>query len=143
MGRTMMQNRQPRGILLKTPAARRHRRPTAIETTETCMSFSKRVGQEPASDLKSRIQTLCQEAGFEVLDAQTHLVREDTMQESARIIHVWIHEPGWKKGVPAPYAGTDWEEHANHQIAIRAMIGVDGTFGGNVLVLCSATDMAG
>lgn len=106
------------------------------------MSFSKRVGLEPASDLKSRIKSLCQEAGFDVLDASMHLHREESMQESARIIHVWAREPGWTRQVPEVAVGTDWEKHADYQVEIRAIIGADGTFGGSVKVQCSATDQA-
>jgi hypothetical protein len=106
------------------------------------MSFSKHVGLEPASDLKTRIMTLCQEAGFEVMGAEMHLIRKETMQDSGRIIHVWAREPGWTRTVPDALLGTDWEKQANNQMEIRATIGADGTFSGAVQVLCSATDVA-
>ena len=107
------------------------------------MTFSKHVGLEPASDLKSRIQTLCREAGFDIAGAQMHLFRKETMQESSRIIHVWIHEPDWKMSVPDVFVGTAWADHTNHQMEIRAIIGADGTFGGTVQVLCMAADVIG
>ncbi len=52
------------------------------------MTFSKRVGMEPATDLKKRICSLCEEAGFSVVSASISLHREETLQSSARAILV-------------------------------------------------------
>ncbi len=102
------------------------------------MTFSKRVGMEPATDLKKRICSLCEEAGFTVASASISMRREDTLQESVRMVLVYVHEPTWNPSVPESYVGTDWEKHKMFQMEIRAFIGVDGTFGGEVQIVCSA-----
>jgi hypothetical protein len=107
------------------------------------MTFSHRVGMEPATDLKKRICSLCEEAGFSVASASMSMHREETLQCSTRLILVYIHEPTWNPMVPDICVGTAWEEHKMYQIEVRAFIGVDGTFGGNVQILCSATDRVG
>src|SRR5437868_4541214 len=107
------------------------------------MNFSKHVGLEPATDLKRRIESLCREAGFEVAAATMHLARRETMEESGRFVLVWIHEPGWVAIRPEHLAGTNWDDHPNFQMELRALIGVDGTFDGTVHVSCSATDEVG
>jgi len=46
------------------------------------MAFSRRVGMEPANDLKKRIRSLCEEAGFIVGQSLMHLVRKEHLRES-------------------------------------------------------------
>jgi hypothetical protein len=110
------------------------------DMSSTSMSFSKHVGLEPASDLKKQIQALCLEAGFEVAGAEMHMLRQESLQESVRVILVWIREPGWSMTTPAHFAGKD---RADFQMEVRAIIGVNGAFDGTVRVACAATDMIG
>jgi hypothetical protein len=107
------------------------------------MAFSKRVGLEPATDLKKRIISLCQEAGFVVDGSRMSMHREEALQESVRLILAWVHEPDWNPTVPDLFVGTDWEKHKNHQIEIRAFIGCDGTYNGTVRLICIASDQVG
>jgi hypothetical protein len=107
------------------------------------MSFSNRVGLEPAADLKKRICSLCEEAEFIVVEARMSMHRQETMRESVRLIEVYAHDHDWNPTVPDSLAGSAWDELKNHQVAIMAMIGCDGSFDGTVEVRCSATDQAG
>lgn len=106
------------------------------------MTFSKRVGMEPADDLKKRICSLCEAAGF-VVESQTSLHREETLQDSVRLVFVYAHEPDWNPTVPEHLVDSAWNEHKNDQIAVQAVIGCDGTFDGTVKLLCSAADEIG
>jgi hypothetical protein len=107
------------------------------------MTFSKRVGMEPATDLKKRICSLCEEAGFIVAASYISMHREEELQKSVRLILTYVHEPDWNPTVPDVFAGSAWEKHKNYQMEVRAFISCDGTFGGTVEVLCSATDQVG
>lgn len=107
------------------------------------MSFSKRVGMEPAADLMKRIRSLCEEAGFVVAQTQSTLLRKQELHDSFRVITADIHEPGWNPKVRDGFLGTDWEELKECQIAVLALIGCDGAFNGTVEVRCSATDEIG
>jgi hypothetical protein len=110
---------------------------------EKTMTFSKRVGMEPATDLKKRICSLCEEAGFIVAASQISMHRAETLQESIRLILTYVHQPDWDPTVPDAFAGSVWGEHKRFQIEVRAFIGCDGTFSGMVQLLCSATDQVG
>jgi hypothetical protein len=107
------------------------------------MTFSKRVGMEPASDLKKRISSLCEEAGFVVAGSQIFMHREDALKESVRHILTWVHQPHWNPIIPEVFAGTDWENLKDHQIEVRASIGCDGTYDGTVQLICMAADQVG
>src|SRR4051794_15371214 len=84
-----------------------------------------------------------EEAGFIVAASQIAMHRKETLRESVRSILTYIHEPDWNPTVPDVFAGTAWEEFKNYQMEVRAFIGCDGTFGGTVAVLCSASDQVG
>lgn len=107
------------------------------------MTFSKRVGMEPATDLKKRISSLCEEGAFVVVSASISMHREETLQESVRMILVYAHGPEWNPTVPDIYLGTAFDDHKMYEIEVRAFIGVDGTFSGLVQILSSATDQVG
>ena len=108
------------------------------------MAFNKRVGLEPASDLKKRITSLCEEAGFVVGESHMAMFREETLQESVRYIFASVRDPGWNPEPDDFYAGSDFKKHKkDSQIEIRARIGCDGTYDGMVKLTCMATDRVG
>jgi hypothetical protein len=110
---------------------------------EAMMAFGRHVGMEPATDVKKRIASLCEEAGFIVASSQISMHREERLQDSVRLILTYVHEPDWSPTVADVFAGSAWEKHKNHQMEVRAFVSCDGTFGGTVQVLCSATDRVG
>lgn len=105
--------------------------------------FSKCVGMEPATDLKKRICSLCEEAGFVVVAAKVSLHRRESLQESARLVLVYIREQSWSPIVPDVLAGSAWEKHKDYQMEVRAIIRCDGAFSGTVNLSCCATDHVG
>jgi hypothetical protein len=96
------------------------------------MAFSKRVGMEPATDLKRRICSLCEEAGFIVAKSQLVMKREEQLQKSFRVILTNVHE-----------ADSQWDEQKTNQINVMAFIGCDGSFDGIIELRCLATDVVG
>ena len=107
------------------------------------MTFSKRVGMEPAADLKKQLIALCEEAGFFIAHSKVSMFREETLQESVRHVSVYTHAPDWNPTVPKFYVGTAYEQHKDYQIQVRAVIGCDGTFDGTVELRCMAKDQVG
>lgn len=102
------------------------------------MEFSRRVGMEPAVDLKRRIRSLCEEAGFVVSASQISMRRGPSLQESVRLVVTSIREPEWRLDVPTSLLDSSLAALRDHQIEVLAFIGCDGTFNGTVRVLCSA-----
>jgi hypothetical protein len=107
------------------------------------MAFSKRVGMEPATDLKRRICSLCEEAGFQIGKSQIVMKREEQLQKSFRVILTNVHEADWNPTVPDAYVGSQWDEHKTNQINVMAFIGCDGSFDGIIELRCLATDVVG
>ena len=107
------------------------------------MTFSKRVGMEPAADLKKRIISLCQEAGFVVTESRMSMHRDDALEKSVRYVFMWVREPDWTPTVLDGFVGTDWEKLKNHQIEVQAVIGCDGSYDGTVKLICMATGQVG
>jgi hypothetical protein len=101
------------------------------------MGFSKRVGLEPASDLKRRLVSLCEEAGFVVSQARVVMRREETLETSFRTVLVWMHEPESVGTARQPNASPS---ECTPQIGLWAVIGCDGSFDGEVVVTCSAAE---
>jgi hypothetical protein len=69
--------------------------------------------------------------------------RGETLEDSSRVILVYVHEPDWNPTVPDVFAGSDWEKHKMYQMEVRAFIGVDGSFDGMVDVLCGTSEKVG
>jgi hypothetical protein len=107
------------------------------------MTFTHRVGLEPATDLKNRIASLCEEAGFVVVSARMTMCRRGGIHDSFRVIEVSVREPTWKPRVLSAFKGSLLAKHRDRQIEVRAFIDCDGTFGGEVQFLCMAHKVVG